>query len=105
MRSFFVWLLTMLVKFYQLAISPYFPSSCRFNPTCSHYALDALKTHGPLKGSWLAIKRIGSCHPWAKGGDDPVPPKQQKGSHLSEYHSSDTLISSAAYKNSFNSIF
>jgi putative membrane protein insertion efficiency factor len=106
MRRFFVWLLTMLVRFYQLAISPYFPSSCRYNPTCSHYAIDALKTHGPLKGSWLAIKRIGRCHPWSKGGHDPVPPKQQNTSHISEYRSTtDISMQNASLQNSFNSLF
>ncbi len=69
------WLLTLLVRFYQLAISPFFPSACRYVPTCSHYAIEALKVHGPWKGTWLAAKRIGSCHPWGGSGYDPVPPK------------------------------
>lgn len=55
-------------------ISPYFPSSCRYQPTCSHYAIDALQKHGAIKGTWLTTKRILRCHPWAKGGHDPVPP-------------------------------
>lgn len=106
MRSFFVRILTLLVRFYQLAISPYFPSSCRYNPTCSHYAIDALKKHGPLKGSWLAIKRIGRCHPWAKGGYDPVPPKQHKeDSHLSEYQVVDSILVGRTSKNSIKSLF
>lgn len=105
MKSFFVWLLTVLVKFYQVAISPYFPSSCRYSPTCSHYAIDALKAHGPIKGSWLAIKRIARCHPWAKGGHDPVPPaEQQNSSHLSEYHSLEHVTVNATTQNSFNSL-
>ncbi|KPP98422.1 MAG: membrane protein insertion efficiency factor YidD [Bacteroidetes bacterium HLUCCA01] len=62
-----------LVRAYQLMISPYFPPSCRYTPTCSHYAIQALDKHGALKGSWLAIKRIGRCHPWSDGGYDPVP--------------------------------
>jgi uncharacterized protein len=62
-----------LVKFYQFAISPLFPSSCRYTPTCSNYALEALRKHGPFKGLWLAIRRIGRCHPWGSHGHDPVP--------------------------------
>ncbi len=71
----------LLVRFYQVAISPYTPSSCRYSPTCSHYAIDALKIHGLFYGSWLAIKRIANCHPWSKGGYDPVPEKKDKASH------------------------
>ncbi len=63
----------LLVRFYQAAISPYTPSSCRYSPTCSTYSLQALKKHGAFKGSWLAIKRIFSCHPWGGSGYDPVP--------------------------------
>lgn len=62
-----------LVRFYQVAISPYTPAACRFEPTCSHYTAEALKKHGLFKGAWLAIKRITSCHPWGKSGYDPVP--------------------------------
>lgn len=69
-------ILILFVRGYQVMISPYFPSSCRYSPTCSHYAIDALRTHGSIKGSWLAMKRILRCHPWAEGGHDPVPPKQ-----------------------------
>jgi len=68
--------LVVLIKFYQLAISPWLGKNCRYNPTCSHYTLEALKVHGLIKGSWLAMKRIGSCHPWGGEGYDPVPPKQ-----------------------------
>lgn len=68
----FIW----LVRFYQAAISPYTPSSCRYSPTCSGYALEALQKHGVIKGGWLAIKRIGSCHPWGGSGYDPVPEKE-----------------------------
>jgi putative membrane protein insertion efficiency factor len=63
----------LLIKIYQLLISPLFPSSCRYSPTCSHYTLEALKKYGILKGSWLGIKRISRCHPWGGGGYDPVP--------------------------------
>lgn len=62
-----------LVKFYQVAISPWLGGNCRFEPTCSAYAIEALETHGALKGSWLAIRRIGRCHPWGGSGYDPVP--------------------------------
>jgi putative membrane protein insertion efficiency factor len=63
----------LLIKIYQLLISPLFPSSCRYTPTCSHYTLEALKKYGLLKGSWLGIKRISRCHPWGGSGYDPVP--------------------------------
>ena len=61
------------IKFYRRWISPALPPACRFSPTCSAYALEALERHGALKGSWLAIRRIARCHPWHPGGDDPVP--------------------------------
>lgn len=69
----FKWLLIGVVRFYQLFISPLLGPRCRFYPSCSHYAIDALKQHGVLCGSWLAIKRIGRCHPGNPGGVDPVP--------------------------------
>ncbi len=62
-----------LVRFYQAAISPYTPASCRYVPTCSSYALEALQKHGVFKGGFLALKRIFSCHPWGGSGYDPVP--------------------------------
>lgn len=62
-----------LVLFYRGGISPYFAPSCRYHPTCSQYALDAIDEHGALRGAWLAVKRIGRCHPWHEGGYDPVP--------------------------------
>ncbi len=67
------WPLIALVQFYQLCISPLTPPSCRFTPTCSQYALEALRKYGLLKGSWLAIKRLARCHPWGGSGYDPVP--------------------------------
>lgn len=67
------WLLIGLVRFYQLFISPLKPKSCRFYPTCSAYALQALTTYGPMKGSYLVIKRILKCHPFHPGGYDPLP--------------------------------
>ncbi|MEK9913118.1 MAG: membrane protein insertion efficiency factor YidD [Flavobacteriaceae bacterium] len=63
----------LLVRVYQLLISPLTPASCRFTPTCSTYSIEALKKYGPIKGGWLAVKRISSCHPWGKSGYDPVP--------------------------------
>lgn len=65
----FIW----LVRGYQLAISPLLPPSCRFYPTCSCYAIEALTRHGVIKGLWLALRRVGRCHPWNPGGHDPVP--------------------------------
>ncbi|QTR50769.1 membrane protein insertion efficiency factor YidD [Candidatus Thiothrix anitrata] len=62
-----------IIRFYQLAISPMLGSNCRFYPTCSHYAKEAIAVHGALKGSWLAIRRIGRCNPWYEGGVDLVP--------------------------------
>lgn len=61
------------IKFYQYGISPLLPSSCRYAPTCSHYALEAINKHGALKGIWLAARRISRCHPWGGSGYDPVP--------------------------------
>jgi len=63
----------LLIKIYQLFVSPILPSSCRYTPTCSHYTADALKKYGLLKGGWLGIKRISRCHPWGGSGYDPVP--------------------------------
>jgi hypothetical protein len=70
----FIW----LIKFYQGAISPYMPATCRYQPTCSHYTVEALQKHGLFKGGGLAIKRIFSCHPWGKSGYDPVPDNDHK---------------------------
>jgi putative membrane protein insertion efficiency factor len=66
-------ILIFLIDVYRVGISPYFPPSCRYQPTCSSYAKEALEKHGVLKGCWLAAGRIASCHPWSKGGYDPVP--------------------------------
>lgn len=62
-----------LIRGYQLLVSPVLPGSCRYHPTCSQYALDAVDHFGGLRGSWLALKRIGRCHPWGGSGLDPVP--------------------------------
>jgi putative membrane protein insertion efficiency factor len=64
-----------LVRLYQITLSPYWGAQCRFYPTCSCYAIDALKQHGAIKGTYLAVNRICRCNPWAKGGIDPVPEK------------------------------
>ena len=68
----------LLIRFYQICISPLKPPACRFYPTCSHYGLEAIEVHGALKGGWLAVKRILKCHPLHPGGLDPVPPKTKK---------------------------
>ena len=68
-----VWLLVLPIRFYQLAISPLLGPSCRFTPTCSEYARQALMKHGPIKGLYLAIWRILRCNPWGGSGYDPVP--------------------------------
>ncbi len=67
------YLLMIVIKFYQLFISPLLGSNCRFYPTCSQYAYDAVKTHGFFKGFYLSVSRISKCHPWHEGGFDPVP--------------------------------
>jgi len=67
------WPLIQIVRLYRLAISPWLGANCRFDPTCSSYAIEALQTHGLFKGAWLAAKRIGRCHPWGGSGYDPVP--------------------------------
>ena len=66
-------LLIGIIRFYQLVISPFLGSNCRFYPSCSHYAHEAITKHGALRGSWLAIRRIGRCNPWHEGGVDLVP--------------------------------
>jgi len=65
--------LIFLVKIYKFVISPILPNACRYTPTCSLYAIEALQKHGPLKGTYLAFKRIISCNPWGGHGYDPVP--------------------------------
>lgn len=66
-------ILILPIRFYQLGISPLFPPSCRFTPTCSQYAIEAIRRHGPFKGLWLALRRLSRCHPWGGSGYDPVP--------------------------------
>jgi putative membrane protein insertion efficiency factor len=76
-------LLMLLVKGYRLILSPWLGSSCRFTPTCSAYALEALDSHGAAKGSYLTLRRLSRCHPWCAGGHDPVPKPQSARNILS----------------------
>lgn len=73
-----VFLLILPIKFYRYAISPYLPASCRHVPTCSQYAIEALKVHGVFYGLYLAFRRVMRCHPWGTYGYDPVPPPRKK---------------------------
>ncbi|MCH9799674.1 MAG: membrane protein insertion efficiency factor YidD [Methylophilaceae bacterium] len=66
-------LLIGLIKIYQWGLSPFFGASCRFYPSCSSYAIEAIEKYGALKGSYLMVSRLGRCHPWCDGGHDPVP--------------------------------
>jgi putative membrane protein insertion efficiency factor len=66
-------LLLGLIRLYQLTLSPWLGTQCRYEPTCSRYAAEALETHGVVRGVWLAAKRLGRCHPWGRSGYDPVP--------------------------------
>lgn len=75
-RQVSAWPLIALVRLYQLTISPLLPPSCRYYPSCSAYAVTALQRHGPLRGTWLALRRLGRCHPWTPGGVDHVPPRR-----------------------------
>jgi putative membrane protein insertion efficiency factor len=66
-------LLLALIRAYRFLLAPWWGAQCRFTPTCSHYAMDAIASHGALHGSWLALKRVARCHPWHRGGFDPAP--------------------------------
>ena len=81
-RSPLAWLLSAPVWIYRKVISPMKPPTCRFDPTCSSYALEALKVHGALLGSWLTAKRLCRCHPFCEPGHDPVPPRRGSGDAL-----------------------
>lgn len=78
LKNIATWILLLPVYFYRAVISPLTPPSCRYTPTCSQYTIEALKTHGPLKGSYLSAKRILSCNPWGGSGYDPVPEPKSK---------------------------
>jgi putative membrane protein insertion efficiency factor len=74
------YVLIALLRAYRFAISPLYGQVCRYHPSCSAYALEAVTVHGSIKGSWLAVRRIARCNPWARGGYDPVPPRTRRGS-------------------------
>ena len=73
LKKIFIYTVIFLVKIYQSFISPLFPPTCRFSPTCSEYAIQSLKKYGLIKGVYLSIKRIVNCHPWGGSGYDPIP--------------------------------
>jgi putative membrane protein insertion efficiency factor len=73
-RTWLVRLLVLPIRAYQLVVSPLLGPRCRFYPSCSAYAVEALRVHGPVRGPWLAARRLLRCHPWNPGGLDPVPP-------------------------------
>ncbi len=79
MRRWLVALLQAPIRLYRRILSPLLPPACRFHPSCSAYALEALEVHGPLKGVWLTTWRLCRCQPFARGGLDPVPPVRRKG--------------------------
>lgn len=74
------YLLIGFLKAYRLLISPLYGQVCRFHPSCSAYALEAVTRHGSIRGSWLAVRRLVRCHPWSAGGYDPVPPVREPAS-------------------------
>ncbi len=74
-------ILILLIQGYRYLFSPWLGNHCRFYPSCSHYAQEAVHNHGALRGSWLTLRRLGRCHPWHAGGVDPVPPKESHRSH------------------------
>ena len=73
MRALLIYPFLLLIRAYQVVISPMLGDRCRFFPSCSEYSMDALRRHGLFKGLWLAMRRVGRCHPWHPGGYDPVP--------------------------------
>ena len=83
LKKIISWILIGLVRFYQTSISPLFPGSCRYTPTCSQYMIEAIRMHGPFKGFVMGIRRFSTCHPWGGSGYDPVPPKKDN-SHEKE---------------------
>jgi len=90
MRQWFTKAVLLLIRAYQLGISPMLGRSCRFYPACSQYALEAVQNHGGLKGIWLAIRRIGRCHPWHPGGYDPVPSTEIK--HKTKHKTTEQVL-------------
>ena len=73
LKNAIAWVFIAVIRAYQYLLSPLLGASCRFQPTCSQYGLEAIRKYGPFKGGWLTLKRIGRCHPWGKHGPDPVP--------------------------------
>ncbi|MBR4913120.1 MAG: membrane protein insertion efficiency factor YidD [Bacteroidales bacterium] len=80
MKKVFLWIRSLvsrfligLIKLYQVTLSPFIGRSCRYTPTCSNYGIEAIRKYGPIKGSWLTLKRVLSCNPWGGSGYDPVP--------------------------------
>ena len=70
------WVGLAMVYAYRVTLGVFVPpGTCKYHPSCSQYALDALRMHGPLRGSWLAVRRVARCHPWSPGGHDPVAPR------------------------------
>jgi putative membrane protein insertion efficiency factor len=78
------WWIRGAIRLYQRLLSPLLGRNCRYLPTCSQYAVEALETHGALRGSWLAVRRIGRCHPFHDGGFDPVPPARRRARPIME---------------------
>ncbi|MFZ9037253.1 MAG: membrane protein insertion efficiency factor YidD [Gammaproteobacteria bacterium] len=74
-------ILIILIRAYSYLLSPFLGNNCRYTPSCSQYASEAIETHGAMKGAWLAVRRIGKCHPWHAGGYDPVPGHGAKHKH------------------------
>jgi putative membrane protein insertion efficiency factor len=75
-----------LLRAYRFLISPLYGEVCRYYPSCSAYALDAVRTHGSVRGSWLTVRRLARCHPWAAGGVDHVPPPRGRGVSHTTHH-------------------
>lgn len=88
------YVLIALLKAYRFAISPLYGQVCRYHPTCSAFALEAVQTHGALRGTWLAMRRVARCHPWAAGGFDPVPARRDPAlkNRRSSTHSSSPAV-------------
>lgn len=78
-------ILRILIRGYQLLVSPLLGPRCRFHPSCSQYALEAIELHGALRGTWLALRRLSRCHPWHAGGYDPVPPHDPPRPHVAQH--------------------